>query len=54
MRTNPQWQLTEVVSLLYLAIKPGGLELALLGFIPCLVTFLSSWELFVPLTLSTK
>lgn len=46
MRTNPQWQLTEMVSLLCLAIKPAGWELELLGFILCLVTFLSSWEPF--------
>lgn len=44
MGTNPRWQLTETVSLLYLAIKPGDWELGLLGFIPCFVTFLSSWE----------
>ena len=46
MGTNPRWQLTEIVSLLYLAIKPGDWELGLLGFIPCLVTFLSSQEPF--------
>lgn len=46
MGTNPQWQLTEIMSLLYLATKPGDWELGLLGFIPCSVTFLSSWEPF--------